>query len=139
MRKIIPILFLAFISLTAMAQENAAKEEVVASGPVMKFEDRTHNFGEIPLKGGKVSHDFKFINDGTEPLIISKAKGSCGCTVPKYPKGPIMPGEEASVKVVFSPKGKKGKIHKTVTITHNSGVPGESKQVKLNIGGRIKQ
>ena len=134
MRKIIPILFLAFISLTAMAQDAA-----VVSGPVMKFENRTHNFGEIPLKEGKVSHEFKFTNEGTEPLIISKAKGSCGCTVPKYPRGPIMPGEEASVRAVFNPKGKKGKIHKTVTITHNSGVPGESKQVKLNIGGRIKQ
>ncbi|MFK7904038.1 MAG: DUF1573 domain-containing protein [Chitinophagales bacterium] len=139
MRKIIPILFLAFISLTAMAQEGAAKEEAVVSGPVMKFEKKSHGFGEIFVKDGKVSHEFKFINDGTEPLIISKAKGSCGCTVPKYPRGPIMPGEEASVKVVFNPKGKKGKIHKTVTLTYNSGVPGETKQKKISIGAIVKQ
>ncbi|MEZ4884421.1 MAG: DUF1573 domain-containing protein [Chitinophagales bacterium] len=137
MRKIIPILFLTFFSLAAMAQENAA--EVVKKGPVMKFEQKHHDFGAISLKAGKVTHEFKFVNNGTEPLIISGAKGSCGCTVPKVPKHPIMPGEEETVKVVFNPKGKSGKINKTVTITHNSGTPGESTTTKISIGGRIVQ
>ncbi len=148
MRKIIPILFLTFISLTAMAQEKANKKAEVeetttvtetVKGPMMKFEKKHHDFGDISLKGGKVTYEFSFINDGTEPLIISKAKGSCGCTVPKVPKHPVMPGESETVKVVFNPKGKSGTIRKSVTLTHNSGVPGESAETKISIGGKIVQ
>lgn len=147
MRKIIPILFLTLISLSAMAQEKATKKvkETVTSmkakaikGPSMKFEKTHHDFGDISLKEGKVTYEFSFINDGTEPLIISKAKGSCGCTAPKVPKNrPIMPGESETVKVVFNPKGKSGKIRKTVTLTHNSAVSGESAETVITIGGKI--
>ena len=135
MRKVFSILFLALISFTAMAQEGAVEE--VQKGPIMTFEKKHHDFGEIIYKDGRVSYEFKFTNDGTEPLIISKAKASCGCTVPKYPKTPVMPGEEALMKVVFNPKGKSGSIRKTVTITHNSGTPGVSAETKISIGGKI--
>lgn len=147
MRKMIPILFLTLISLTAMAQEKANNnqgEEMTAvseivKGPVMKFEKKHHDFGNISLKGGKVTYEFSFTNEGSEPLIISKAKGSCGCTVPKVPKHPVLPGEEETVTVVFNPKGKSGKIRKSVTLTHNSGVPGESATTQISIGGKIVQ
>ncbi|MGB0931958.1 MAG: DUF1573 domain-containing protein [Chitinophagales bacterium] len=145
MRKIIPILFLTLISLSSMAQEKTTMKEVLTTmeakkveGPSMKFEKTHHDFGDISLKEGKVTYEFSFINDGTEPLIIKKAKGSCGCTAPKVPRNrPIMPGESETVKVVFNPKGKSGKIRKTVTLTHNSAVSGESAETVITIGGKI--
>ena len=66
--------------------------------------------------------EFVFTNTGEEPLIISKAKGSCGCTVPNWPKEPILPGKSGKIDVVFRPsKGQAGsKQTKTVTVSANT-------------------
>jgi len=85
----------------------------------MEFADMTHDFGTID-EGDKVEHIFKFKNSGDEPLIINSAKGSCGCTVPEWPKEPVAPGGEGEIKVVFNSKGKKNKQTKTVTINANT-------------------
>ena len=63
---------------------------------------------------------FKFTNTGSEPLIIEDAKGSCGCTVPVYPKEPIKPGETGEIEVEYSPGKQQGAQSKTVTITANT-------------------
>lgn len=141
MKQLITLLFVTFLSLSpidTMAQENASTTETeLQDGPIIKFEKRNHNFGKILHKDGRVSHEFVFTNEGNAPLIIHKTKGSCGCTASKPPKHPIMPGEEASIKVTFNPKGKSGRQHKTVTITHNSGVPDQSKTTKISISAHI--
>jgi hypothetical protein len=62
---------------------------------------------------------FKFTNTGTGPLVISAAKGSCGCTVPSYPKEPIMPGESEFIKVKYDTK-RTGAFTKYVTLTTNA-------------------
>ena len=62
---------------------------------------------------------FKFKNSGTDPLIITNAKGSCGCTVPEWPREPVAPGESGVIDVKFNSKGKKGKQNKRVTLTTN--------------------
>ena len=76
------------------------------------------------MEGEKVVYEYKFKNTGTEPLIISNAKGSCGCTVPDWPREPIAPGAENVIKVQFDSKNK-GKVggglqSKRVTITANT-------------------
>ncbi|MDG2331731.1 MAG: DUF1573 domain-containing protein, partial [Flavobacteriales bacterium] len=65
---------------------------------------------------------FEFVNTGTEPLLIENAKGSCGCTVPNWPKDPIMPGEKGAIDVVFRPKTRdsEGEDKKTVTVFSNT-------------------
>nr|MDP6908462.1 DUF1573 domain-containing protein [Flavobacteriales bacterium] len=78
--------------------------------------------------------EFVFTNSGTEPLIISKAKGSCGCTVPEWPKEPIAPGAKASIKVKYDTK-RVGPISKSVTITSNSV---DSSTALLKIKGSVK-
>lgn len=85
----------------------------------MQFAETSHNFGTIKqdTKNTKV---FKFKNTGTEPLIIEDAKGSCGCTVPKFPKEPIKPGESGDIEVVYNPGKQQGAQTKTVTITANT-------------------
>jgi len=85
----------------------------------IKFADITHNFGNIQ-QDSKNTKIFKFTNTGSEPLIIEAAKGSCGCTVPKFPKEPILPGQTGDIEVVYSPGKQQGAQNKTVTITANT-------------------
>jgi len=97
------------------------------------FENSVWDFGIIEAEE-IVSHSFKFINSGSDPLIISSAKGSCGCTVPKWPKAPIAPGDNGVIDVTFNSKGKNGKQNKKVTLTTNM-VP--SQQI-LSVKGEVK-
>ncbi|HMQ48802.1 MAG TPA: DUF1573 domain-containing protein [Saprospiraceae bacterium] len=102
-----------------------APEEVAApTGPitVMSFEETEFNFGTV-VDGEKVSHSYKFKNTGKEPLILSNAKGSCGCTVPEWPRDPIAPGAEGVITVQFDSKNKKGPRNQKVTITANTNPP----------------
>ena len=86
--------------------------------PTMVFTDTTHDFGSIN-QGEKVSYTFKFKNTGNADLVISSAVGSCGCTVPHYPKGTIAAGDTGTVDVTFDSSGKQGKVLKTVTMVTN--------------------
>lgn len=88
------------------------------SAPAMAFNEEKHEFGKI-IQGEKVSYSFIFKNTGGSDLIISSAQGSCGCTVPTYPKDPVKPGQEAKIDVVFDSTGKSGLVEKTVTLTTN--------------------
>jgi len=104
-------------------------------GPVttIQYENDKFNFGMIN-EGELVKHVFKFKNTGTEPLVISNAKGSCGCTVPTWPKEPIPPGANGEISVEFNSKGKPGSQSKRVTVTANTN-PTET---FLEIGGEVK-
>jgi hypothetical protein len=87
--------------------------------PSFNFEKDVIDFGTIS-QGEKVKRMFRFKNAGKTDLIISDAKGSCGCTVPIWPKNPIAPGEEGEIEVVFDSNGKQGRQHKTVTLVANT-------------------
>jgi hypothetical protein len=89
------------------------------NSPVMKFEVTEHDFGTIN-EGDVVETVFKFKNTGKSELIISSAKSTCGCTVPQWPKKPVMPGEEGEIRVKFNSRGKPDKQHKQVTLTTNT-------------------
>jgi hypothetical protein len=104
-------------------QPQQPQQAVEASGPLttIEFEKIEHDFGTIK-SGDVVDYTFKFTNTGDEPLIIKNAKGSCGCTVPQWPKEPIAPGEGGEIEVEFKSKGKSGIQAKKVTIDAN--VPG---------------
>jgi len=110
----------------------AAKKEMAAKVPVMTFEEKEFNFGTIK-QGEVVEHDFKFKNTGEADLIIVKMKGSCGCTVPKWDKTPVKPGEEAVFHVKFNSAGKRNKQNKTVTITCNTATGREIVYVKGDV------
>jgi hypothetical protein len=99
---------------------------------VMTFQEEEHDFGTIK-QGDKVSTDFQFKNTGEADLIITSARGSCGCTVPDYPKTPIKPGETGNIKVSFDSKGKQGKTSKTVTILCNTQEGNKILKINANI------
>ncbi len=121
-------LFLASFSIAQNLENQSSPTTTI------EFEENEFDWGTI-TQGEKVSYVFKFTNTGNEPLLIKKAKGSCGCTVPQWPKAPIAPGEQGEISVVFNSKGKMGKQSKRVTITANTD-PG---QTFLTVKGEIKK
>ncbi len=106
------------VSLGASAQENTAPQVANPNAPEIAFENDLHDFGTIK-HGGNGVYEFKFKNMGKEPLIISNAAGSCGCTVPTWPKEPIKKGETGIIKVSYDTK-RVGSFTKTVTLTSNA-------------------
>jgi hypothetical protein len=136
MKKIF-LLSLITLALTSktFAQEtppttNAAP--IDKNAPVMKFEALEYNYGKIK-QGEVVTKEFKFKNVGKSPLIISSAQGSCGCTVPEWPKDPIKPKGTGTIKVTFNSTHKSGLQDKTVTIKSN----GKEETVVLHIKGEV--
>ena len=112
----------------------------VPVGPLttITFDEDTYDFGEV-MEGEKVVHVYKFKNTGKEPLVISNAKGSCGCTVPEWPREPIPVGGSGEIRVQFDSKGK-GKVGggpqaKKVTITANT----DPANTFLNIKGIVNK
>ncbi len=87
--------------------------------PKFVFVEETFDFGTVD-EGDVVTHTFKFKNEGKAPLVISNARGSCGCTVPEWPQEPISVGESGEIKVKFNTNGKKNRQKKTVTLTANT-------------------
>ncbi len=97
------------------------KAVVPADGkyPFIKFDKTEHDFGTIAA-GSSVNYSFNFTNTGEADLVIIKAAGSCGCTVPEYPTTPIKPGASAKIKVIFNSSGKHGDQQKSVTLRTNT-------------------
>lgn len=112
--------FLTFgiILASVFAFNTVNAQEVAADGAEITFEKEVHDYGTIEQYGDG-SCEFTFKNTGTKPLIISRAKGSCGCTVPSWPKEPIAPGESSKITVKYDTK-RVGPINKSVTITSNA-------------------
>jgi hypothetical protein len=101
-------------------------------GAQITFNEYDFDFGTVS-KENKLHHTFYFVNSGDTPLIISDAKGSCGCTIPFFPKDPINPGQQEKIDIEIDPSGKKeGSLFKVaVRIESNA----DNKYVKLNLSG----
>ena len=110
-------------AVKAPVQQNASPMKATSSGPTtsIKFKNELHDFGNVDVETEN-KYSFEFVNTGTEPLSITNAKGSCGCTVPDLPKYPIKPNETATIDVIFRPsKGQAGSPQeKTVTVEANT-------------------
>ena len=119
MKKLIAILCVAFISFSATAQEKIAKIE---------FKTDVIDYGTID-KGSNGVRVFEFTNTGNAPLIISNVKSTCGCTVPKKPKGPILPGATGEIEVKYD-TNRVNPIRKTITVTSNADTPTVALKIK---------
>ena len=98
----------------------------------ISFDETQFNFGEI-IQGQVVETDFIFKNTGKNDLVIYDAKGSCGCTVPEWPKDPVKSGKSDKIHVKFDSTNKEGHQTKTVTLTCNT----QPNQVTLQIVGDV--
>ncbi|HMQ60417.1 MAG TPA: DUF1573 domain-containing protein [Flavilitoribacter sp.] len=135
-----------FLVLTLLAAASlfpvslSAQDRIPVAQPVdkenpvttLKFEETVYDFGKV-VEGRKVTQVFTFTNTGQEPLVLTNALGSCGCTVPKWPREPIRPGETASITVEFNSKNKIGQRNQKVTITANTEPP----QTYLYLTGEV--
>jgi hypothetical protein len=111
-------LLILIISGSAQTANLFPNPSYVGKGEIT-FETDVHNFDTIEYAGNG-TYEFKFKNTGTEPFVIKNAQGSCGCTVPTYPKDvPIKPGETQAIKVTYDTK-RPGSFVKTVTISSNA-------------------
>ena len=99
--------------------QTSSDKKLSLTQPIVEILESEFDFGEIK-QGDIVSHNYNIKNIGNADLLISSAKGSCGCTVPEWPQDPIGPGELANIKVTFDSKGKIGKQAKRVTLMTNA-------------------
>ena len=121
---------LASLVLMFMSPEALAKEKGEAS---IKFQETIYDFGNVNEKGGPVSHEFKFVNEGDAPLVIKSATAECGCTKPTFTDQAVNPGESGIINVTYNPLGRPGGFTKVVTVRCN-GIPGK---VNLKIRGTV--
>jgi hypothetical protein len=128
-RLLVLLILFSFISCKNNSDKSTVNSDSVSNSesadgktntnlPEIKFEEEVFDFGKM-TQGEHVSHSFVFKNIGSKNLIISGANGSCGCTVPEWPKEPIKAGETGRVNVVFNSEGKSGIQEKTVTLVTN--------------------
>lgn len=124
MRQLLAIFaFVVFGVYFAAAQQS--------KGPIMTFKETTIDYGTIE-KGSERVRKFNFTNTGDEALVIKSAAGSCGCTVPNYPKEPIMPGESATIDVNYD-TNREGQFTKTVSLTTNEAEPSHTLTIKGDV------
>lgn len=100
--------------------ETKLQAELVKDTTTITFVDSTTFKFDTINEDDKVQHTFRLINSGEKNLLIVSAYGSCGCTVPEYPKEPVKPGDTATIHVTFNSAGKKGEQHKNVTLVCNT-------------------
>ena len=124
MKKTITTLVMLLTVLTMSAQA------------VMTFDKTKHDYGTFSEKNGAQTCTFTFKNTGDKPLVIEQAVASCGCTVPKYTKKPVQPGESGEIKVTYNGTGKMlGHFKKTITV-RNNGTP---EMIRLYIEGEMTE
>ncbi|WNH07949.1 DUF1573 domain-containing protein [Thalassobellus suaedae] len=119
MKHLITILFIGLISFSLNAQEKVAKIE---------FKSDTIDYGTIE-KGSNGKRVFEFTNTGKAPLIISKVTSSCGCTIPKWSKEPILPGKTGEIQVKYD-TNRVNPIRKTITVISNADTPTVALKIK---------
>jgi hypothetical protein len=135
MKKVMLALAIAAFSATGAMAQNAAPQEAAKTldknAPKFSFVGgETFDFGNLSDQKN-AEHIFVFKNVGKTPLIISNASASCGCTVPEFPKEPIMPGKTGQIKVTFNTAGKSGPFQKTVYIMSNASADKERFEIYI--------
>ena len=112
MKKLLMTILLMTIGITIMSAQNQA---------VFKFDQTTINVGTFPASSPVKEAVFTFTNIGNAPLVINEVIASCGCTIPKYDKRPIAPGQKGSIEITYNGQGKfAGHFKKSITIKSNA-------------------
>ena len=151
MKKIVLTIAVLVFAIAAASAQNAAAERKAATdqqrltseeeaakalaenpnAPVIKFDKLVHDYGEIE-QNADGNCEFKFTNTGKEPLILSNVRSSCGCTIPVWPRQPILPGQSEVIKVKYDTK-RVGIINKSITVYSNA----TEKTIVLKIKGKV--
>ncbi len=125
----------AVVVAVAFSAQSFAQTPAKVVGPKISFDKETHDYGTIYVNGdGNCA--FTFTNTGTEPLILSDVRAGCGCTVPEWPREPVLPGKSAVIKVKYTTVSTPHQINKSIVVTSNSV---DNSTVVLRIIGQVVQ
>ena len=131
-RFLLSAIFIIALMFGANAQQNQTQNPTnIESQAEITFEKLEHDYGEVKQNGNGVC-EFKYTNTGSVPLVLSKVRSSCGCTVPKWSKEPLMPGQSASITVKYNTSSV-GPINKSITVESNA----KTSRVRLLIKGKV--
>ncbi|MBR1644227.1 MAG: DUF1573 domain-containing protein [Bacteroidales bacterium] len=131
MKKLFLLSLFAVMAFGVSAQE--VQEQAPVNGPKISFNKMVHDYGVIE-KDGNGNCVFEFTNNGTEPLILSNVRASCGCTTPQWTKAPIMPGQTGTINVRYNTSNVGG-FNKSITVTSNAV---DNPRVVLKIKGNVQ-
>jgi len=125
------------LNTTPIPETPQVSEPAKPKGPTttMAFAEESFDFGNIKQNSTDNKHIFKFTNTGDKPLVVENAKGSCGCTVPQWPKEPIPPGGTGEILVEYKPGKQKGNQRKTITVTSNT----EPRDTRITISAIVDE
>lgn len=111
------LLFGALLGCMTVAPLSAQTPE----GPHLQFEAPSYDFGDVPRKGGDLTHAFRFVNDGTKPLVILRVITSCSCLKASFSKRPVAPADSGVIQIIYQPlKSEPGTFNKVIQIYSNS-------------------
>lgn len=127
------LLIITFIALNTFLL-NAQTTTTATNGSEITFKNLVHDYGTV-TQGADGNCEFVFTNTGNEPLILSNVQTSCGCTVPSWPKEPIMPGKTATIKVNYTKMSIVGVIGKQITVYSNA----KNGTIVLSIKGTVTE
>ncbi|NTW31975.1 MAG: DUF1573 domain-containing protein [Bacteroidetes bacterium] len=132
------VLFLSLVLFTFFALNaqpittSEPSPNTVSDGAEITFSKKAHDFGTVQI-GSEGSCEFKFTNTGKGPLILSNVTATCGCTVPSWPKEPILPGKTGTIKVNYTKMDKVGTFNKQITVFSNT----KEGNVVLTVKGNV--
>lgn len=133
MKKVIASILFVIVSFTySCSQTPAVEGEQSVFGPSIEFSQKESEFRVIE-QGGDGIFEFLFTNTGTDPLILSNVRSSCGCTVPEWPREPIKPGESSSIKARYDTR-RIGQFSKSITVYSNA----TETPIVLRIKGKVE-
>ena len=121
----------AFTLVIVLGCSQSPENTMGKSGAVISFETTEHNFGNL-AEGADGTFEFVFKNTGREPLVLNNVRSSCGCTVPEWPKEPILKGDKGKIKISYNTRIT-GSFSKSITVYSNAGDP-----VVLHIKGKVE-
>lgn len=118
------MLLLGSLLLTAAYGAKPGKTERRApegEGPHLRLEETSWNFGDVPRRGGDLVHEFRFVNDGGKPLVLTRVITSCSCIRASFSKRPVAPADSGVIRIVYEPhKSEPGAFNKVIQIYSNS-------------------
>jgi hypothetical protein len=126
------ILISTFLAVKSQNTATTSPTQDNTSNAVITFDNLVHDYGSV-YQGADGNCEFKFTNAGTDPLILSNVQTSCGCTIPSWPKEPVLPGKSAVIKVNYTKTNIVGIISKQITVYSN----GKNGTIVLSIKGTV--
>jgi hypothetical protein len=133
MKKISSLIVMFVLGSLLFAQNAPTAPASKKDGPNIQFKDDLHDFGKIK-EGIIATYDFVFTNTGSQPLLLTDVRPSCGCTTPEWPREPIQPGKTGIIHVKYNSAGRPGNFNKSITVVTN--IP--DKTLVLFIKGNVE-